>query len=186
MPRRARRLPRRELTVEVSLTAIFLAAAVALIAVGSAPFWAAPMALAMVGAYAIASRVAYPIATGVAVPTQPFLVGMFAFADVRLVPLLALAGLTLGTIAACSTGRARWDRLSFAGGDLMHVLGPAIFLSRSATRTPGGAMAGDRGGLRRSVRGRVRHLDGADWIISWSGHRSRSSSCCRSGRWTRL
>jgi diguanylate cyclase (GGDEF)-like protein len=128
LPRRTRRLPRRELTVEVSLTAIFVAAAVVLTTVGSTPLWAAPMALAMVGAYAIASRVAYPIATGVAVPTQPFLVGMFAFADVRLVPLLALAGLTLGTIAACASGRARWDRISFAGGDLMHVLGPAILL----------------------------------------------------------
>ncbi len=129
LPRRARRLPPRELAVETSLTGLFLAAAAALVAVGSAPLWAAPMALAMVGAYAIASRVAYPIATGVAVPTQPFLVGMFAFADARLVPLLALAGLTLGTIAACSSGRARWDRLSFGGGDIMHVLGPAVLLT---------------------------------------------------------
>ncbi len=129
LPRRARRLPRRELTVEVSLTAIFLVAAVVLTVVGAAPLWATPMAAAMVVAYAVASRVAYPIATGVAVPTQPFLVGMFAFADARLVPLLALAGLTLGTIAACSSGRARWDRLSFGGGDVMHVLGPAIVLT---------------------------------------------------------
>jgi diguanylate cyclase (GGDEF)-like protein len=129
LPRRARRLPRRELTVEVSLTAIFLVAATLLVVLGSVPLWAGPMAAAMVVAYAISSRVAYPIATGVAVPTQPFLVGMFAFADARLVPLLALVGLTLGTIAACSTGRARWDRLSFGGGDVMHVLGPAIFLT---------------------------------------------------------
>jgi diguanylate cyclase (GGDEF)-like protein len=129
LPRRTRRLPRRELTVEVSLTAIFLAAAAVLALTGAVPLFAAPMAAAMVVAYAIASRVAYPIATGVAVPTQPFLVGMFAFADARLVPLLALVGLTLGTMAACTSGRARWDRLSFGGGDVMHVLGPAVFLT---------------------------------------------------------
>jgi diguanylate cyclase (GGDEF)-like protein len=129
LPRRTRRLPRRELTVEVSLPGIFLVAATVLALVGAAPLWASPMAFAMVVAYAIASRVAYPIATGVAVPTQPFLVGMFAFADARLVPLLALVGLTMGTIAACAAGRARWDRLSFGGGDVMHVLGPAVVLT---------------------------------------------------------
>jgi hypothetical protein len=129
IPRRARRLPPRELAVEVSLTAVFLIAATALALTSTEPLWAEPMALAMVVAYAIASRVAYPIATGAAVPTQPFLVGMFAFADVRLVPILALLGLTMGTVAACTSGRARWDRLSFGGGDVMHVLGPAILFA---------------------------------------------------------
>ena len=128
LPRRARRLPRRELVVEGSLTVLFVAAFIALAASGSSSLWAAPVTLAMVGAYAVASRVAYPIATGVAVPTQPFLVGLFAYADARLVPGLVIAALTLGTVGACLAGHSRWDRLSFGGGDAMHALGPAVVL----------------------------------------------------------
>jgi diguanylate cyclase (GGDEF)-like protein len=126
LPRRARNLSRLELSVELSLTALFLGIFIGLDLSGTGFGSSSPIVLAMVLAYAIASRVDYPIATGVAVPTQPFLVGLFAYADARLVPGLVFASLVVGTIGACVNGRSRWDRLSFCGGDAMHALGPAI------------------------------------------------------------
>ena len=110
------------------MAALFTIAVAALMQVSGPPLHVQPMALAMFVAYAVASRVDYPIATGVAVPTQLFLVGLFANADARVVPLLAAGGLALGTLGACLTGRSRWDRLMFTGGDALHVVGPAVVL----------------------------------------------------------
>ncbi len=126
VPRRKRRLPSRELAFELGLTILFLLCVLVLVLTGSGTLEVESIAIAMVVAYAIASRVDYPIATGVAVPTQLFLVALFAVADARLVPLLAMSGLMLGTAAMVVLGRSRWDRLIMAGGDATHVLGPAL------------------------------------------------------------
>lgn len=129
VPRRKRRLPSREFAFELALSGVFLLMVLTLILSSSGSLAVEPIAIVMVGAYAIASRVDYPIATGVAVPTQLFLVALFSEADARLVPLLAMAGLMLGTTAMVGLGRSRWDRLVMAGGDAMHVLGPAVVLT---------------------------------------------------------
>ncbi len=128
--RRERKLEARELTVELSLTLIFLLAAVGLLVLGGGALpEAEPISLVMLVAYAVASRVDYPIATGVVVPTQLFLVALFAHADAQLVPFMVLTGLMLGTITTAMRGRSHWDRLSFCGGDAAYVLGPAILLT---------------------------------------------------------
>ena len=61
-------------------------------------------------------------------PTQLFLVPLFALAPAQVVPALVLAGLVLSALAAAATGRTRWDRVVHSGGDAAHALGPAIVL----------------------------------------------------------
>jgi diguanylate cyclase (GGDEF)-like protein len=136
LTRRGRRLPPRELRIELAFTALFLAGCGLLLVLSPGPLHADPAVAAMVVAYAVASRVDYPIATGVAVPTQPFLVALFVHAHPALVPPLAMGALALGTAWAAATGRARWDRLSRTGADAVHALGPALVL------TPAGAEVG--------------------------------------------
>jgi len=140
LDRRARRLPAREFGLELTLTVVFLAATALLVLLSSDVGGADTIIVATVAAYAIASRVDYPIATGVAVPTQLFLVALFAHADARLVPLLAMGGLMLGTLLTIIRGRSRWDRMVMAGGDATHVLGPAIVFTATgytdATEAP--------------------------------------------------
>lgn len=137
--RRQRRLSRREYGFELALTAVFLLGCGVLLLSGEGPIGAETITLAFVVAYAIASRVDYPIATGVAVPTQLFLVALFAHADARLVPLLAMGGLLLGTLVAILRGQSRWDRLVMPGGDATYVLGPAIVLTATGNTDAAGA-----------------------------------------------
>lgn len=128
--RRERKLQARELAVERSLTLIFLVGAVGLVLVGGGGLpQAEPIALVMLAAYAVASRVDYPIATGVVVPTQLFLVALFAHADAQLVPFMVLLGLIFGTVVTALRGHSHWDRLFFCGGDAVYALGPAILLT---------------------------------------------------------
>ncbi len=134
-----------ELRLEFAVTALFLFAAVALFALAPAGLHLDPVVLAVVVAYAIAFQAEFPVGAGHAVPTQLFLVPMFALASAQLVPVLVFLALALSTALASAMGRGRLDRLVSCGGDAMHALGPALVIVVFA--------AGDA-------------LDAAAWVIA--------------------
>jgi diguanylate cyclase (GGDEF)-like protein len=125
---RGRAVRGRELGLELLMTSGFVACLAALIAIaqpGEAPH---PVAWAVVVAYAIAARTDFPIGSGHVVPTQLFLVPLFALAPAQLVPALVFVGLAVGVAGEAALGRTRSDRLVYCGGDAMHSLGPALVL----------------------------------------------------------
>jgi diguanylate cyclase (GGDEF)-like protein len=123
---RGRAVRGRELGLELLMTAGFGAAVFVLLAL--APPAEAPHAIAwaVVVAYALAARADFPIGSGHVVPTQLFLVPLFALAPAALVPALVFLGLAIGLLGEVVFGRSRTDRLAYCGGDAMHALGPAL------------------------------------------------------------
>ena len=127
-PGRGRSIRGRELRVELTVTAAFLGAAAALLALAPGALRLDPVAMAAVVAYAIAANAAFPVGAGFAAPTVLFLAPLFVLASAPLVPVLVFAGLVLATLALVAAGRARLDRLATCGGDAIHALGPALVL----------------------------------------------------------
>jgi diguanylate cyclase (GGDEF)-like protein len=119
----------RELRLEALMTAGFLVGLVALIALAGGVEAPHPVAAAVLVAYAIAARADFPIGSGHVVPTQLFLVPLFALAPAALVPALVFAGLAVGLLGEALFGRSRLDRLAYCGGDSIHALGPALVLT---------------------------------------------------------
>jgi diguanylate cyclase (GGDEF)-like protein len=126
--KRSRRLPRRELAVETAITIAFLGIVALMSMYLPAGRGIDPLVPLVVIAYALASRVAFPLGAGNLVPTQPFLVALFALAPANIVPALVCAGLALGAFAEASARRTQFERLSFSGGDAFHSLGPALMI----------------------------------------------------------
>ena len=95
---RGRAVRGRELGLELLMTAGFAAGVAMLLALGPAAAAPQPIVWALVVAYAIAARADFPVGSGHVVPTQLFLVPMFAVAPAPLVPALVFAGLALGLL----------------------------------------------------------------------------------------
>jgi diguanylate cyclase (GGDEF)-like protein len=124
---RGRRVVGRERRLELAITALVLAAATALaLATGASPLDAHPAVLLVVAAYALAARAEFVVGAGHVVPTQLFLVPLFALAPAGLAPLLVGAGLALSLVPG--DGGRRLDRAVNLGGDALHALGPALVL----------------------------------------------------------
>ena len=124
---RQRPIRGRELRVELGVTAGFLLVVAVLLA--TAPEAPAPHAAvvgALVLAYALAARVEFPIGAAYFVPTQLFLVPLFALAPAALVPALVFVAFVLAAAGAAVVRRAAFDRVVFSAGDAAHALGPAI------------------------------------------------------------
>jgi len=137
--RRDRSLGGTELRAELLATAALLAAAVWLAAGTGALELAGWPAWALLVAYAVASRVEFPVGVGYAVPTQLFLTPLLVLAAPALVPLLVCAGLAAGTLGSCLLRRSHLDRLATCGGDAWHAFGPALVFV--AAGSPGPAEA---------------------------------------------
>jgi diguanylate cyclase (GGDEF)-like protein len=123
---RDRRFPARERLVEAGLTALFLLTACLLLTALPASWRPDAALVPLVLAYTAASLVDYPLGVADIVPTQPFLVAMFAFAPVPAVPLLIWLALLLGRIQQSARGQRHPERLLLSGGDAIHALGPAL------------------------------------------------------------
>jgi diguanylate cyclase (GGDEF)-like protein len=137
--RRGRRLRGAELRAEVIASLAFCAAALALwlgTGVEAVSGW---IAFATVGAYAVASRVEFPVGAGYVVPTQLFLPPLLVVAAPATVPLLVCAGLALGTLGAWAAGRSWPDRFVTCGGDAWHAVGPALVFLAAGSPGPGEA-----------------------------------------------
>jgi diguanylate cyclase (GGDEF)-like protein len=84
------------------------------------------MTVALAIAYALASRVEFPIGAGHAVPTEMFLIPMLLLLPPAIVPLVVIAALALASFADWLRGRARLERILETGGDAWHCVGPAV------------------------------------------------------------
>jgi diguanylate cyclase (GGDEF)-like protein len=133
---RGRAVRGRELRLELVMTAVFGLAVALLLAVAPSVARPEPIAALVVIAYAVAARAEFPIGSGHMVPTQLFVVPLFAVAPVALVPALVYAGLALGLLGDVALRRSRADRLVYCGGDAMHALGPAVVLTVLAGGDP--------------------------------------------------
>ena len=134
--RRGARLPRRELRLELRLTLAFLAVCAYLVGVAEGAGGVDPMVVPVLLAYAASLRVAFPLGAGYAVPSQLFLVPLFALAPAPAVPLLVLAGLVLARLVDVVRGSAHLDRLALCGGNAVHALGPALVLAAAGQHDP--------------------------------------------------
>src|SRR4051812_1595083 len=123
---RDRRFGTRERCVEAALTTLFLLGAVLLLLALPADWRPDPLLIALVLAYTAASMVLYPLGVGDIIPTEPFLVVMFAVAPAPAVPLLVWVGLLLRRLIQGIVGHRHPERLLLAGGDAAHALGPAV------------------------------------------------------------
>ncbi len=127
---RSRRASTRELISEAAAAALFLGLAATLAAptlVHHAPDLS--LTLLLVGLYALVSRgVKFPIGAGYVVPSYLVLAPMLLLLPPNTVPLLAAAGLVLGTFARVVIRRAKPEEVIFAVPDAFHTLGPAAVL----------------------------------------------------------
>jgi diguanylate cyclase (GGDEF)-like protein len=123
---RGRRFEARERRVETALTALFLLSTALLLTALHASWRPAPVLILLVAAYTAASLVDYPLGVADIVPTQPFLVVLFAFAPAPVVPLLVFTGLAVGRLVHTARGHRHPERVLCSGGDAAHSLGPAL------------------------------------------------------------
>ncbi len=127
---RSDRASRRELLAEGAASLIFLAVAVPLAAPafagGQVPL---DVALPLVVLYAVMSRlVRFPLGAGYFVPSYLVLVPMLLLLPPASVPILAAAGLVLGTLARLIARRTTAQHLLLSVPDAWHALGPAAVL----------------------------------------------------------
>jgi len=127
---RGRRLNRRELGVESVAAVLFLGCAIPLALDALATHRLdLPLAGALVVLYALASRlIKFPIGAGYVVPSYLVLVPMLLLLPPGVVPLLAAAGLVLGTLGQVASIRVGPERVLFSIPDAWHALGPALVL----------------------------------------------------------
>lgn len=123
---RKQRLSSRKLKAELGITVAFLltAGALALLApAASASPW---LTVALAAAFAIASRIEFPVGAGHAVPTQLFLIPLLLLGPPGLVPLIVLGALAVAVVFDWLAKRTRLERLVETGGDAWHSIGPAF------------------------------------------------------------
>ena len=123
---RKQRLSTRELRAELGITIAFLIAATTLALLS--PPADAPVALtaALAVAFAVASRVEFPVGAGHAVPTQLFLIPLLLLGPPGFVPLIVLGALAVAVVFDWMAKRTRLERLVETGGDAWHSIGPAV------------------------------------------------------------
>ena len=113
---------RRSLVVALCFAAAFLAAAAAFAAVVDTGRMASPLTIvALVAGYALASRVAFEVSTGWALPTELVLVPMVFLVPPDLVPFLVAVGLVLGSGRAI----ASLEQVAVRVAGSWHALAPA-------------------------------------------------------------
>jgi HD-GYP domain-containing protein (c-di-GMP phosphodiesterase class II) len=89
--------------------------------------------VALVGAYALASRVEFEVRTGLTLPTQLVLVPMLFLLPLPTVPLFVAAGLLLGRAPEL---RVALNRALLVGPNSFHSLGPVTILALAGEASP--------------------------------------------------
>ncbi len=115
----------------------FALAAVALAALAPAARDLDPvLAVALVVAYAVSSRVEFSVGAGYGAPTQLVFVPMLLLLPTPLVPLLVAAGRVLGAAMRAARGPVSLRRWVFATSDAWYSLGPALVLVLAGAQEP--------------------------------------------------
>jgi diguanylate cyclase (GGDEF)-like protein len=125
---RERRASQRELFVEAVAAALFIAAAALLLAFGGLDRLHPERAFLLIGVYALAGQVEFPVGAGYVVPTQVVLVPMLVLLPPGLVPIGVALGLMISTTADYLRGRVPSRRILSSIGDAWHAAGAAAVL----------------------------------------------------------
>ena len=130
----------RERLVEGLAAAAFLAVAIpmAVLIDGGEPLRLG-VALALVAAYAAASRVQFAVGFGYTAPTQLIFIPMLFLLPPGLVPLAVVAGITLGNLPDYLTRRTHADHLLLVFVDSFHAIGPALVFAAAGAGDAGWA-----------------------------------------------
>jgi putative nucleotidyltransferase with HDIG domain len=94
------------------------------------------LAIVLVGAFGVASRVRFHDGAGYTMPTQLVLVPMFLLLPAPLVPALAFLGMFVGSLDHWLAGKRHPQRLIIGLADSLYTLGPALVLSLWGPQTP--------------------------------------------------
>jgi putative nucleotidyltransferase with HDIG domain len=131
-------LSRRELATEGATAGSFLAAATLMVLlIPDQRDLDLPLALALVGAYALLGRVRFSARYGFTVPTQLVFVPMLFLLPVGAVPLFVAAAIMLGSLPEYLSGRLHRRRVLVALSDSWHAIGPALVLGLAGSPEPG-------------------------------------------------
>jgi hypothetical protein len=135
-PDRPRRLPSRELAVELALAAAVLCAgaACALLVSSGRPLELGTAA-ACIAVYVAGARTRLYVGGGSALGTQLAFIPMLFLLPPGWVPLAVATGLTLSVLPQVLTGRAGPERIVTSVGDAGHALAPVLVLA--AAGSPG-------------------------------------------------
>ena len=138
--RRARRLSqlargeRFSLAVsDLLLLAVGIAMAMLIPSSRTPSVWAVAL---LVGAYALAFRLDFEIATGSAVPTELILVPMLFVLPVGTVPLAVALAIALASVVDASRGTLHPERIALHVGNAWHAVGPALVLGLAGEGPP--------------------------------------------------
>jgi len=132
------RLLGRERTVTFALAGSFAAAAlVCAVAIPTDVSFSLPLALLLVGLYALVSQIEFEIGPGSAVPTMLVLVPMLFLLPAGAVPLCVAAGLIAGGLVERIRARRHAERLAVLLSSAWHSVGPAVVVGTLASGQPG-------------------------------------------------
>ncbi|MBV9941581.1 MAG: diguanylate cyclase [Solirubrobacterales bacterium] len=126
--RRDRRASQRELIVDATAGVLFVVVAVALLLAWGLAGLDLSTAAVLIGVYALASRIEFPVGAGYVVPTQLVLVPMLLILPPAAVPGAVGLGMVIGNAVDCASGRVAPRRVLSAVPDAWHAVGPAVVL----------------------------------------------------------
>jgi HD-GYP domain-containing protein (c-di-GMP phosphodiesterase class II) len=131
------RLDRRERTGEALAAGAFLAVATAMaVLLPWERSLEAPLALALVVAYAVASRVRFEVGPCYTDPSQLVLVPMLFLLPPAVVPLLVAAASVAGGLPDYVQGRRHAERAVLSLSDSFYAVGPALVLALASAGEP--------------------------------------------------
>jgi diguanylate cyclase (GGDEF)-like protein len=134
---RERRASRRELAVDATAAALFVASAAALGLLGYTASLRPGLAALLIAVYALVARIEFPVGAGYVVPTQLILVPMLLLLAPAVVPVAVCIGLVVGATVDWSLGRVPPRRVLSAVPDAWHAIGPALVLVIAGSPTIG-------------------------------------------------
>jgi len=127
----------RELAVEATTAAAFLAVAVAMaVLLPAERAFDAPLALTLVATYAVLAQVRFPIGYGFTIPTQIVLVPMLFLVPIGCVPLLVAAGMVLGSLPEYVRHDRHPNHLLATVGNAWHSVGPVAVFAAAGSVAP--------------------------------------------------
>jgi diguanylate cyclase (GGDEF)-like protein len=135
--RRDRRASERELIVDAAASLLFIAVALALPLAWGLAGLDASIAVVLIGVYALASRIEFPVGAGYVVPTELVLVPMLLTLPPAAVPVAVGLGMVIGNTVDYAFGRVAPRRVLSAIPDAWHAVGPAVVLLAAGSPTIG-------------------------------------------------
>ncbi|HEY1508575.1 MAG TPA: HD domain-containing phosphohydrolase [Solirubrobacteraceae bacterium] len=134
---RERRASGRELVVDATAAALFVATAGVLVLFGGLAGLRPGVAVLLIAVYALVARIEFPVGAGYVVPTQLILVPMLLMLPPAAVPVAVGIGLVVGNAVEWSFGRVPPRRVLSAVPDAWHAVGPAVVLLVAGSPTIG-------------------------------------------------